>query len=121
MTSSCTPVCSAPSEAPGELRVSRSPDGLSMNISWSPLTLSQARGFVDYIITYGPPGSVQRQTQSKSLPINGTFATVSSLDSTATYTVLVRGRTIAGQGPASVLVTSVSPVVTPPPAGKGQL
>ena len=116
MTSSHTPVCSVPSVAPGGLRVSRSPDGLSMNISWSPLTLSQAKGFVDYVISYGPPGSVQRQTQSKSLTINGTFATVSSLDSTATYTVLVHGRTIAGQGP-SVLVMSEPPKV-PTPAGR---
>ena len=116
MTSPRTPVCSVPSVAPGGLRVSRSPDGLSMNISWSPLTLSQARGFVDYVISYGPPGSVQRQMQSKLLTINGTFATVSSLDSTATYTVLVRGRTIAGQGP-SVLVTSEPPTV-PTSAGR---
>ena len=101
-----------PSVAPMEVMVSRSADGLSMNISWSPLTLSQARGFVDYVITYGPPGSIKRQTLSNFLTTNGTFATLSSLDATRTYEVSVSGHTSAGEGPSSTLVTSSSPVVT---------
>ena len=100
MTSSSTPVCSVPSVAPGELRVSRSPDGLSMNISWSPLTLSQARGFVDYVITYGPVGDKQLEIMT-----NVTYIMATSLDAMATYSVMVRGQTSKGLGP-SALVTS---------------
>ena len=106
-----------PSVAPVGVVVTRPSDGLSMNISWSPLTLSQARGFVDYVITYGPPGGAKRQTLSKSLIVSDLFATVSGLEATGTYSVSVSGHTSAGQGPPSTLVTSVSPVPTPPPAG----
>ena len=112
------PWCPVPSVAPMGVMVSRSADGLSMNVSWSPLTLSQARGFVDYVITYGPAGSTKRQTQSKSLTTNGTFATLFSLDATGTYSVSVSGHTSAGEGHSSTLVTSISPVVTPAPIGR---
>ena len=101
MTSSCTPVCSVPSVAPGGLRVSRSPDGLSMNISWSPLTLSQARGFVDYVISYRPvDGDKQLEIMT-----NVTYVTATSLNAMATYSIMVRVQTSKGLGP-SALVTS---------------
>ena len=100
-------MCSVPSMAPGELRVSRSPDGLSMNISWSPLTLSQARGFVDYIITYGPVGDINKQLE---IMTNITYVMATSLDAMATYFVMVRGQTSKGPGPSSAPVTSPSPV-----------
>ena len=101
MTSSCTPVCSVPSLAPGGLRVSRSPDGLSMNISWSPLTLSQARGFVDYIISYGPVGDKQLEIMT-----NVTYIMATSLDAMATYSIMVRGQTSKGLGPSTLVTLS---------------
>ncbi|KAL5486438.1 hypothetical protein EMCRGX_G018913 [Ephydatia muelleri] len=106
-----------PSVAPMGVVVTRSSDGLSMNISWSPLTLSQARGFVNYIISYGPPVGLKRQTLSMPRTVNGSFATVSGLEATGTYSVTVSGQTSAGQGPSSSPVLSVSPVSIPPPTG----
>ena len=108
MTSPRTPVCSVPSVAPGGLRVSRSPDGLSMNISWSPLTLSQARGFVDYVIVYGPVVKTIRQGQI-SVTTNMTSVVVSGLEPSKDYSVTVRVQTKNGiLGPISNKATSPS-------------
>ena len=98
---SCTR-CPVPSVAPVGVMVSRSADGLSMNVSWSPLTLSQARGFVDYVITYGPVGDTSKQ----SLTANGTYIVVTSLNTTASYSVMVSGQTSLGLGPSASVVSS---------------
>ena len=111
-------ICPVPSVAPMGVVVTRSSDGLSMNISWSPLTLSQARGFVNYIISYGPPVGLKREALSMPRTVNGSFATVSGLEATGTYSVTVSGQTSAGQGPSSSPVLSVSPVSIPPPTGR---
>ena len=98
-------MCLVPSVAPMGLVVTRSPDGLSMSISWSPLTLSQARGFVDYYaISYGPVGQLLTSTTTT----NGTNFVVSGLSAVLAYNVAVRGHTIVGVGPiATMIVMSV--------------
>ena len=97
-----------PSVAPMGVVVTRSSDGLSMKISWSPLTLSQARGFMDYYaISYGPVGDSTRQL----LKTTETYIVVSSLNATTSYLVTVGGHTAAGLGPAI-------PVTSSPLAGR---
>ena len=96
-------MCSVPSMAPGGLMVIRSPDGLSMNISWSPLMLSQARGYVNYVIIYEPVGNHTGQTQ---MTANGTYIVVSSLNATAKYFVTICGLTSVGLGPSASVTSS---------------
>ena len=96
------PWCPVPSVAPVGVMVSRSADGQSMNVSWSPLTLSQARGFVDYVITYGPVGDISKQ----SLTAIGTYIVVTSLDAATSYLVMVSGQTSLGLGPSAPVVSS---------------
>ena len=97
-----------PSVAPMGVVVTRSSDGLSMKISWSPLTLSQARGFVDYFaISYGPVGDSTRQL----LKTTETYIVVSSLNAMTSYLVTVGGHTVAGLGPTI-------PVTSSPLAGR---
>eukprot|EP00731_Ephydatia_muelleri_P025777 Em0017g860a len=99
-----------PSVAPMGLVVTRSPDGLSMSISWSPLTLSQARGFVDYYaISYGPVGQLLTSTTTT----NGTNFVVSGLSAVLAYNVAVRGHTIVGVGPIATMIVMSVPTAGP--------
>ena len=93
-----------PSVAPVGVVVTRSSDGLSMTIRWSPLTLSQARGFVNYyVITYEPVGGGTRQLQTTS--INGTYVVVSGLNAILAYSVAVSGHTSVGLGPSTTMLS----------------
>ena len=95
-------MCLVPSVAPMGVVVTRSSDGLSMNISWSPLTLSQARGFMDYYaISYRPVGDSTRQL----LKTTEAYIVVSLLNAMTSYLVTVGGHTAAGLGP-TIQVTS---------------
>eukprot|EP00731_Ephydatia_muelleri_P019021 Em0011g1061a len=97
-----------PSVAPMGVVVTRSSDGLSMKISWSPLTLSQARGFMDYYaISYRPVGDSTRQL----LKTTEAYIVVSLLNAMTSYLVTVGGHTAAGLGP-TIPVTS-SPLAGP--------
>ena len=77
-----------------------------MTITWSPLTLEQAQGFIiGYDISYQPTNSRKRQVLSVRAPGNGNEFTIMGLDPALSYTASVSAATAVGVGPASPLVT----------------
>ena len=64
-------------------------DAETMNVSWTPLTLVQAMGFVRYRISYQP--QVNRKRQSGSVVVGGdrSFETIDGLMSGVVYDVTV--------------------------------
>ena len=87
---------SAPSIAPRDIEVIRL-DGTAMNVSWVPLNLVEARGFVQsYIITYQQASSGsrhRRQVQTQQVDGSASYAVVGGLQSGVTYEVTVSGMT----------------------------
>ena len=73
-------------------------------VSWKPLTLSEARGFITfYTIEYYPsPNNKKRQAPSDIMRVN-VSADSSSLDESRDYVVQVFASTRAGSGKASSL------------------
>ena len=75
-----------------------------MLVSWSPLTLSEARGFVThYTIAYTPVVNSRRRQASQDTLYRNVSADSSSviivgLDGNLEYSVQVSAGTIAGQG-----------------------
>ena len=87
---------SAPSIAPGNVEVIRL-HGTAMNVSWVPLNLVEARGFVrGYIITYQQSTSGsrhRRQVQTQKTDGSASYAIVGSLEPGVAYEVTVSGMT----------------------------
>ena len=89
---------SAPSSAPGNVKVIRL-NGTAMNVSWSPLNLVEARGFVQsYIITYQQASNVsrrRRQLQNMTQQVDGraSSAIVGGLEPGVAYEVSIAGMT----------------------------
>ena len=87
---------SAPSTAPGNVEVIRL-NGTAMNVSWVPLNLVEARGFVQsYIITYqqASTGSHRkRQMQMQQVDGSASSAIVGGLQPGVAYEVSITGRT----------------------------
>lgn len=83
----------------------------TMEVSWRPLTLSEARGFVTfYSIAYTPtPNSRRRQAPQDTMYVNASAdsssVTIEGLDGDLAYTVTVTANTIAGSGVQSVLLS----------------
>ena len=70
----------------------------AMNVSWTPLTLVEARGFVKYVITYTKAGgSRKRQSPSRKI-VNGTdnSCVVNDLEPGVEYDVIVGAQTGGG-------------------------
>ena len=92
----------------------------AIRVSWSPLTLTQARGFLTgYTITLTPIStSRKRQTNGAVTVMAGptdTSRLVTGLNPTLHYSVTVAGRTSVGGG-------DDSPAVTPaPPSPQGNM
>ena len=89
-------------------------------VSWRPLTLSEARGFVTfYSIAYTPtPNSRRRQAPQDTMYVNASAdsssVTIQGLDGDLAYSVTVAGGTRAGIGISSNIVTvEVLPTTTP--------
>ena len=77
-----------------------------MVITWSPLTLEQAQGFIiGYDISYQPTNSRKRQVLSVRVPGNSNEFTIMGLDPALSYTAAVSAATAVGVGPASPPVT----------------
>ena len=76
----------------------------SMDVSWRPLTLSEARGFVTfYSIAYTPtPNSRRRQASQDTMYVNASAdsssVTIQGLDGDLAYSVTVAAATRAGIG-----------------------
>ena len=87
---------SAPSTVPGNVEVIRI-NGTAINISWVPLNLVEARGFIrGYIITYQQASNGsrhRRQTQMMQVDGSASYTLVGGLQGAA-YNVTVAGMTI---------------------------
>jgi netrin-G3 ligand len=88
-----------------------------MMISWTGLTLQEARGFPSYTITYEPVGSTGRVSrQAQTVQTEQTSTTVGGLLSEAEYLVHITVSTDGGSSAASEPVT-VPMFQPPPPSG----
>ncbi len=97
---------SAPSIAPNITEIHRT-SPTTIIVSWKPLTLSEARGFITfYIIEYYPSlNNKKRQAPSNIMRVNASAdsssATIAGIDEDSIYTVQVSAGTSAGSGVVS--------------------
>ena len=70
----------------------RSDDGITMFITWDPITLEQARGLFQYRITLSASTDRRRQSTGRTInvPFNVTSYNVTGLDPQLTYSVSIR-------------------------------
>ena len=87
----------------------------AMHVSWSPLSLEEARGFLTgYTVTYtstaGDGGRRKRDDESgtRTVSADETSVTLSGLDSDRQYSVSVAASTSAGTGVPSAPITAPS-------------
>ena len=99
---------------PHNVAVQRSPDGLSMNVSWTPVSLAKARGFPLYVVSYGPQNSLKKRREVMQAFSNGSFAVISGLDPRQSYSVTLSVQTMAGSISSNMSVTSMSPIESGP-------
>ena len=96
----------APTIAPTDLAIDRT-SGTTMVVSWVPLTLEEAQGFVaGYDISYQPSSGVKRQALSVRAPGNSSEITIDGLDPVVSYSASVAAATTVGSGDSSPPVTS---------------
>ena len=99
--------------APEDVDVDRSSDGTEMTVSWTPLTLEQARGFIQYEVIYNSVnGQRKRQETCSDSPCTVSSdrdsVEITGLDSGTAYETAVRAVNIADAalvGPTSDSVT----------------
>ncbi len=78
-----------------------------ITLSWSHLTLTEARGFVrNYTIIYYPALESRKRQQPNMMSItvdgNVTSTTINGLDATSAYSVQISANNGAGRGPLSM-------------------
>lgn len=87
----------------------------TLEMSWTPLTLYQARGFVTYyFVVYYPLGPEQEisQIQNVILSPNLNFVVIEGLNATREYNVTIFANTIAGLGiPSDFFLVELSGTV----------
>ena len=87
-----------PTVSPAFVSVTRSEKNPSeIVVTWQPLTLLEARGFIEYLIQLYEVGSVKRQTLSLTVPMDQDNAVFRDQDTTANYEVSV-GTIIVSSG-----------------------
>ena len=70
-----------------------------MNISWSRIPITEARGFIQsYFIFYEQSDSRKRQTLSIPVPATDSSVVIGGLDPGKAYRVSIAASTNAGQG-----------------------
>ena len=89
-----------------------------MIVTWTPLTLEEARGFVSAYTVRATPAMSSRKRQdatvvSKEFPANVNSGTLTTLQKGVTYEVTVTASTSKGEGEVSDVMT-----VEPIPGGK---
>ena len=100
----------APSVAPQNVRVNR-PSATVMIISWRPLTLAEARGFVShYTVTYSPQiisGGRKRQAAMTEVVsgMDSNIVAIDGLDPDTVYNVQVSATTGGGDGVFGVIIS----------------
>ena len=77
-----------PAVAPGKVNITRS---IVLIVTWEPLTLVEAKGFINYTVTLTPGGSRKRQTGTltRTVPGDQNSTTFTNTDPTVDYTVIV--------------------------------
>ena len=74
-------------------------NGTHMNISWSLIPITKARGFIQsYFILYQQIDNRKRKTLSVSVPATDSSVVIGGLDPGKSYSVLMSASTNAGQG-----------------------
>ena len=70
-----------------------------MNISWSLIPITEARGFIQsYLILYQENDNRKRQILSLSVPATDSSVVIGGLDPDKSYSVSISASTNAGQG-----------------------
>ena len=90
--------CAVPRYGPRVTNITRLSGG-SVAVSWVPLTLEEARGFItEYTVTAQPANTQRRQerTVTVSVPPSERMAMVEGLEHTLAYWVSVSASTAAG-------------------------
>ena len=84
----------------------------AMTVSWSPISLVEARGFpTGYIITYSSTSDERRRQVeggTRTVSADETSVTIDGLNSERQYAVSVAATTVAGAGDSSNPVTAPS-------------
>jgi len=99
-------IAAAPVTAPRDVTIERL-NGTAMNVSWVPLNLVEARGFVQsYVVTYEPAsGGSRHKRQQQQAQVNGSasYGIVGGLQPGVAYNVRVSGQTTVGPpGPSEL-------------------
>ena len=91
------PIATGPLTAPHSVNINWL-NSTTMNVSWVPLNLVEARGFVQfYVITYEPTsGGSRRKRQQQTVQVNGSASSgiVGGLQPGVPYDVSVSGQTV---------------------------
>ena len=91
------PIATGPLTAPHTVTINWL-NSTTMNVSWVPLNLVEARGFVQYyVITYEPTsGGSRRKRQQQQAQVNGSASSgiVGGLQPGVPYDVSVSGQTV---------------------------
>ena len=96
--------------SPQNVMISRT-SGTTMTVSWTKLTLIEARGFINnYIIAYYYHTSMSRNHQQsnsmfKVVSSESNSAIIDGLDENSAYAVQMSANTGAGEGPVGVPVS----------------
>ena len=82
-----------------------------LKVSWEPLTLEQARGFITaYLVSYSSEEDERRKrshdSERVSVPGEETSVTLMDLDSKQKYSISVAAETAEGQGVPSVEINA---------------
>ena len=66
-------------------------NGTAMNVSWTPVTIVQARGFISFTVTYTPStgGRARRQSSSVRVPGDQSNVVIGGLDPALEYDVAI--------------------------------
>ena len=99
-----------PSIAPKNIEVVRI-SGSMMRVSWTSLTLTEARGFIThYTVAYSPSSSGSKReeldTLYQTVSKDSSEATIEGLDGNTAYVVQVSASTAAGDGDYSGAIAS---------------
>ena len=80
------------SHSPGNITVTRFSNIIL--ITWQPLTLLEARGFIEYVVDLHIMDSLKRQALSKRVPMNQSNVTFTGLNPNQVYEATVGTRTL---------------------------